>query len=102
MLVAEFSMSPLDKGVSLSPYVARVVDIVDQSGLDYRLGPMGTCIEGEWEEVFGVLGRCFEALRADCERISIAIKIDYRRGARGRLRRKIESVAEKLGRNPKT
>ena len=40
-------MSPLDKGESLSQYVARSLDIIDKSGLPYQLTPMGTIIEGE-------------------------------------------------------
>lgn len=27
--------------------VARVIDLVDKSGLKYRLNPLGTCIEGD-------------------------------------------------------
>ena len=48
MLLIELSMSPMDKGPSVSKWVARSLEIIDRSGLDYRLGPMGTCIEGEW------------------------------------------------------
>ena len=32
MVLLEFSMSPLDKGESLSEYVARSLDIIDKSG----------------------------------------------------------------------
>jgi len=49
-------MTPLGKGESVSQYVARVVDVVDKSGLPYVLTPMGTIIEGEsWDEVMDVL-----------------------------------------------
>jgi uncharacterized protein YqgV (UPF0045/DUF77 family) len=34
MVVLEFSMFPLDKGESLSQYVARSLDVIDSSGLD--------------------------------------------------------------------
>jgi len=37
MVLVEFSMSPFDKGESLSPYVARILDIIDKSGVTYRL-----------------------------------------------------------------
>ena len=57
-------MTPLGKGESVSQYVARVVDIVDRSGLPYVLTPMGTIIEGEsWDEVMSVLKEGFEALK---------------------------------------
>ncbi|NPB06778.1 MAG: MTH1187 family thiamine-binding protein [Aquificae bacterium] len=97
------SMTPLDKGESVSKYVARVVDVVDKSGLPYVLTPMGTIIEGEdWDEVMEVLKKGFEALKEDCNRISITMKIDYRKGKKNRLTQKVKSVEEKLGRPIKT
>ncbi|AAC07822.1 hypothetical protein aq_2067 [Aquifex aeolicus VF5] len=94
------SMTPLGKGESVSQYVARVVDIIDKSGLPYVLTPMGTIIEGEdWDEVMEVLKKGFEALKEDCNRISITMKIDYRKGKKGRLIQKVKSVQEKIGRD---
>jgi uncharacterized protein (TIGR00106 family) len=98
MLLLEFSMSPLDRGESLSAYVARSLDIVDKSGVPYRINPMGTVLEGEWDEVFGVVRKCFDEMRGDCNRISIAIKVDYRKGRSGRLDSKIASVEKRLKR----
>jgi len=94
-------MSPLTKGESVSSYVSRSLEIIDQSGLDYRLNPMGTVIEGEWEEVFAVVQACFERMSQDCDRISTVIKVDYRKGAKGRLISKMESVEKTLGKNLK-
>ena len=102
MDLAEFSIWPMDKGESVGAYVARALDIVDRSGLPYRLGPLGTCIEGEWDEVMAVIGRCYEALAADCNRITCTVKIDYRKGHAGRLDAKVKSVEEKVGRKLKT
>lgn len=101
MILLEFSMTPLDKGESVSPYVSRSLDVIDRSGLEYRINPMGTVIEGEWDEVLGVVRECFETMKADCSRISVAVKIDYRKGKSGRLTSKIESVEKKLGRSLK-
>jgi uncharacterized protein (TIGR00106 family) len=98
MVVLEFSMYPLDKGESVSPYVARSLEIVEASGLDYRLHAMGTVLEGEYDQVMDVVKRCFEAMAADCHRIECSIKLDYRRGRQGRLESKVASVEEKLGR----
>lgn len=91
-------MSPLDKGVSLSKYVARSLDIIDKSGLPYRLNPMGTVIEGEWDECMKVVTACYERMARDCKRISCSIKIDAREGPTGRLESKITSLQQKLGR----
>ena len=98
MVVLEFSMIPLDKGESFSPFVARSLDIIDRSGLDYRCHAMGTVIEGEYDEVMDVVRRCFQTMSADCGRIECSIKLDYRQGAQGRLAGKVSSVEQKLGR----
>ncbi len=76
MVLLDFSMSPLGKGESVSSYVARCLEIVAASGLDYRLHAMGTTLEGELDQVLAVVRRCFEALQPDCNRISCSIKID--------------------------
>ena len=102
MVLLEFTMSPLGKGESVSAYVARILDLVDRSGLPYQLTPMGTILEGEWPEVMAVVAACFEALRADCDRVSAQIRIDYRKGPAGRLRSKVETVERRLGRKLST
>jgi uncharacterized protein (TIGR00106 family) len=98
-MLLEFSMSPLGKGESVGQYVARSLDIIDRSGVPYRLNPMGTVLEGEFDEVMRVVRDCFEAMSADCDRVTCTIKMDWRRGAQGRLEGKVRSVEEKLGRS---
>jgi len=95
-VIVDFSIAPMDKGESVSTYVARAVALIKDSGLAYRMGPMGTSIEGDWNPVMDVVRQCFEALRCDCNRITMTIKVDYRRGTSGRLQAKIASVARKL------
>jgi len=98
LVLLEFSMSPFGKGESLSPYVARSLDIIDKSGLPYQLTPMGTIIEGEWDEVMAVVGACFAAMRTDCGRIGAQIKIDWRAGDQSRMRAKVDAVEARVGR----
>ena len=102
MVLLEFTMSPIGKGESLSPYVARVLDVIDKSGITYRLTPMGTILEGEWDDVMGVVTDCFRELDRDCSRIGVYIKVDYRQGEIRRLGSKIESLEQKLNRKLKT
>lgn len=102
MVLLEFSMTPLGKGESVGDYVARSLDIVEASGLDYRLHAMGTVLEGEWDEVFAVVRECYEAMSRDCDRVTVSIKVDARKGASGRLVSKVESVEQQLGRRLKT
>lgn len=97
MVLLEFSIFPLDKGDSLSTYVARSLAIIEASGLPYKCHAMGTVLEGEYDQVMDVVRRCFQAMSADCHRVECSIKIDYRQGLSGRLESKVASVEAKLG-----
>lgn len=88
----------MDKGESVSQYVALAVEVIDQSGLSYKLGPMGTSIEGEWRQVMEVVNQCYERLAQDCNRITCTVHMDYRRGHSGRLEAKVRAVESRLGR----
>jgi hypothetical protein len=46
MILLEFSWSPLRKGDSVGQYVARFLDIIDKSGVDYRPHAMGRRVPG--------------------------------------------------------
>jgi uncharacterized protein (TIGR00106 family) len=102
MVLLDFSMTPLGKGESVSSFVARCLEVVVASGLDYRIHAMGTTLEGKLDEALAVVRRCFEALATDCDRISCSIKIDYRKGPGGRLRSKVQKVEALMGRPLKT
>jgi uncharacterized protein (TIGR00106 family) len=102
MLLIELSMSPMDKGPSVSKWVARSLEIIDRSGLPYRLGPMGTCIEGEWDEVLAVVKKCWKRMSRDSVRITFSVKGDWRRGAKGRLESKVVTVERHLKRKLRT
>ena len=95
-------MFPTDKGESVSEYVGRSLEIIDDSGLPYKLGPMGTCIEGEIDQVLEVVRLCFDRMSQDCNRIACNLKMDWRRGKSGRLSSKVESVKQKTGRDLQT
>ena len=102
MVLLEFTMSPTGKGESLSPYVSRVLKTIDKSGVTYRLTPMGTILEGEWDEVMDVVRDCFMELKRDCPRIGVYLKVDYREGIESRMHSKIESLEKKIGKKLKT
>jgi uncharacterized protein (TIGR00106 family) len=95
-------MSPLGKGESVGQYVARSLDIIDKSGVAYRLNPMGTVLEGEWNDVLQVVRKCYERMKKDCNRISCTIKVDSRKGHKGRLDSKVASVEKRLKRKMKS
>lgn len=91
------------KSASVSEHVAKVIDIIDKSGLAYKLTPMATCIEGEWNEVMRVINKARLMLRRNGhERIYISITIDDRKGVKKRLTGKIKSIENRLGREVNT
>ena len=98
MVLLEMSVIPLGAGESVSRYVAQCIQIVEESGLDYELNPMGTVVEGELAEVLELMRRCIEHTAQHAGRVTCTAKIDYRPGSGGRLKSKIESVEQKLGR----
>ncbi|HEY1629206.1 MAG TPA: MTH1187 family thiamine-binding protein, partial [Tepidisphaeraceae bacterium] len=93
---------PMDKGESVGQYVARALDVIDRSGLPYKLGPLGTCIEGEWPEVMAVIQKCYEELAKESDRINCTVKCDWRKGRSGALASKVLSVEKSIGRKLKT
>ncbi len=97
MVLLEFSVSPMGKRESVGEYVARCVEIVEQSGLDYEVHAMGTLVEGELDAVLDVMRRSIEAVAVDCDRVSCTAKIDLRRGHQGTILGKVASVERRIG-----
>ncbi len=83
---------------SVSADVARVIDIIDRSGLPYKVTAMSTLIEGPWDRVMATINKARLSLRRRHSRIYISITIDDRKGAKGRITGKIQSVEKHLGR----
>jgi len=100
-MLVQFSIVPLGAGESLSEGVAEVIRMVDESGLPYRTNPMGTVIEGEWDEVMTLIRRCHEEALRSTSRVLTSITIDDRPGKSDRMTEKIKSVEKRLGREIK-
>ena len=97
-MLAELSVFPLDKGgEGLSRYVAQSMKIIEESGLDYEIHAMGTLIEGPADKIFEVIRKCHDNMAAQCDRVVTNVKIDDRKGWKGSIKRKVESVEEKVG-----
>lgn len=96
-MMIELSVVPLGKGASVSGTVARVLRLIMESGVPYRANPMGTVIEGDWDEVMALVRRCHDEALRDADRVVTTIKIDDYRTKGPRLDAKLESVEQKLG-----
>jgi len=99
--LAEFSVVPIGKGESVSQYVAECMKIVDASGIAYKINPMGTVLEGDYDEVMGIVRKCHMRVLEMSSRVITSIKIDDRIGKKGVLESKVKSVEETIGRELK-
>jgi uncharacterized protein (TIGR00106 family) len=102
MVLAELTMFPTDKGESVSKYVSQIIDNIDKSGISYKLTPMGTILEGTWDEVMGVVTSCFKILEPQANRINVSLKVDYRKGETSRMKSKTDKIKEILDREINT
>ena len=100
-MLAAFSISPMggdqsaDGGVAAA--VAEAVAIVRASGLPNETTAMFTTIEGEWDEVMGVIKACVDRLAESAPRVSLVVKGDIRPGHTGQLTAKVDRVEQQLG-----
>ncbi|HID72032.1 MAG TPA: MTH1187 family thiamine-binding protein [Thermoplasmata archaeon] len=94
MIIAEISTFPVDKGIHLHQYVKEAIRVLDESGLNYLVGPMGTCIEApDTETLFEVMRKMHEAIIAKGSlRVVTTIKIDDRRDTERHMLDKVEAV----------
>lgn len=100
-MIVQFSIFPLGVGVSVSDYIAKVIKIVDESGLPYKFHAMGTIVEGEWDEIMSLIKKCRDIIINETERVIVDIKIDDRKGYKDRIEGKVLSVEKKIGKEVK-
>jgi len=96
-MLAEFSIVPIGMGSSIGDQLAEVLKIVDSSKLPYKANPMGTVVEGEWNDVMDLIRKCHEAVMSTGERVVTSISIDDRRGKPNRIDQKVESIERRIG-----
>jgi uncharacterized protein (TIGR00106 family) len=71
--------------------------IIEASGLKYVLHPMGTCIEGEPEQLYALAAKVHRVLiELGYPRIGMLLKIDDRRDKPQSMESKMQSVEQKL------
>lgn len=102
-MLAEFNIVPLGKGESMGDEIARVIKLVDESGIPYKANPMGTVIEGGWDDIMNLLKKCHEEVMKTAPRVVSSIQIDLRPGKpQDRISEKLKSVEKRLGKKVKT
>jgi uncharacterized protein (TIGR00106 family) len=95
-MLAAFSITPLGAGDSVSASVADAVRLVRESGLPNETNAMFTNVEGEWDEVMGLIKACVDKVAESAPRVSVVIKVDHRPGVTDALHAKVAAVEDRL------
>lgn len=97
-VLLEFAMFPTDKGASVSNYVSKVIEMISQSGENYKLTAMGTIVETETlPQALEIVNKAYQVLEPHADRVYSSIKLDIRKNTEDRLTKKIASIENKIG-----
>jgi uncharacterized protein (TIGR00106 family) len=97
-MIVEVSVVPIGTGeTSVSSYVKAAIKIIEETDLEYEINSMGTCVQGEWDEIFSTLKAVHDELaKMGCNRIVTTVKIDDRRDKFGTMDAKVAAVEDEL------
>ena len=92
-VIADICLVPIGVGTSLSPYVKIAYETLKKSGLPCTLGPYGTVIEGDYDDVTKAIKAAMESVHAEgAPRITMTIKMGSRTDKEQSAEEKVESV----------
>ncbi len=99
-MLAELTIFPTDKGISVSSYVKEVIKYIknesEKRDLKYKLNSMGTEIEGEFYDVWDVIINSHKIMREYSDRVYIIVKVDDKKGCKNAITGKIKSIEDNL------
>jgi uncharacterized protein (TIGR00106 family) len=82
---------------SVSAYVRAALKVIEENGLDYEVGPMGTSVQGELDEILACVKAIHEELvKMGCLRIATTLKIDDRRDKYQTMDAKVSAVVDQV------
>ena len=96
------AIAPCGTGEELSPYVAEVVKVIRESGLPSRTNSMFTEIEGDWDEVMGVVKKATMVLAERGIRTEVVLKADIRPEFTNMMDGKLDRLNEQLEKGGKS
>jgi len=92
-VIADICLIPIGVGTSLSSYVKVAYKELCKSGLPCTLGPYGTVIEGEYDDVTAAIKNAMAAVHKEgAPRITMTIKMGSRTDKDQSAQDKIDAV----------
>lgn len=94
--IVGFTLVPVGAGISVSPFVAAIEQVLEKSGLTFEVNCNSTNIEGEWDEVFAAIKRCHEVVHGEgAPRIHTCLQVGTRVDREQHMAEKLESVVRR-------
>jgi uncharacterized protein YqgV (UPF0045/DUF77 family) len=76
------------------PIIDKAIAIIDQSGLEYRVGAMETVIQGEYDKIMNVVKEAQQAcIDAGADEIVVTMKVHAKRNGDVRWDEKLEKYS---------
>jgi uncharacterized protein (TIGR00106 family) len=91
-MLVDLTIDPDGRGTHLSKDLAEILKIVDASSLPYSLTPFGTCIEGDWDQVMGLVKQCHALAKASSHHMMTSIQIEDENRAVNKLDENVAAV----------
>lgn len=94
MIIAQLSIAPVGKSVSLSKYVKLVIEMLKKENIKFETNAMATVIEtDDLNKLFNVVQKAHNAvLTSGARRVITELKIDDRRDKNVTMESKLKSV----------
>jgi len=94
MVIANLAIFPTSEGASVSHYVKKVIQIIQESGLNYQTGGMSTTIEApDLKSLFEMIEKAHKALiEQGVKRIHVDLHIDHRLDKNATIASKLKSL----------
>ena len=97
-VLMNLTIFPTDKGESVSEYVSQVIEYIRSSDVPYQLTSMCTIIETEtMDEALTLVRGAYAILEPHADRVYCSLTMDVRKGKSDRIKKKIESVEQRIG-----
>ena len=95
MIIAQFSLAPIGKGVSLSKYIKEVVKNLSNTSIKFKTNPMSTTVETtDLKSLFYLIEKLNNQLfKLGVLRVITDLKIDYRKDKDATMESKLKSLS---------
>ncbi len=94
----QFAMFPSDTAESKSEQVSKIIEMIRDKGIPYKLNAMSTIVETEtMNEALEILNSAYEVLEKNHSRVYSTVTFDIRKNKKNRMDGKVESIESKIG-----